>query len=249
MVVDVKAALLSRQQKTETDRAHVKRWLAVANDPVWQKVAIEFAANIKTVSEEELFTVVIEAALRFRRYAENARYETAELIREREQKKQKHRQKLLSLASNIEDIVGRLRRDRINWAPFSRDPNSPSNLEARQSLEWLEREIKFIRRSTKPEIFDSGKFVPITVSRQSGGRGKHPRSRAIGLFIRHLTNVMISHVGRPRYDYVARLTNVAFRGLDVGAEDVRQHCRPRKGGTLSGKKAPKALPEWTATNH
>ena len=158
MVVDVKAALLSRQQKTETDRAHVKRWLAVANDPVWQKVAIEFAANIKTLSEEELFTVVIEAALRFRRYAENARYETAELIREREQKKQKRRQKLLSLASNIEDIVGRLRRDRINWAPFSRDPNSPSNLEARQSLEWLEREIKFIRRSTKPEIFELGQI-------------------------------------------------------------------------------------------
>jgi hypothetical protein len=55
MAVDVKAALLSYQQKpslTEDDRAHIKRWLAVATDPVWQKIVDDIDAN------GELFPIV-----------------------------------------------------------------------------------------------------------------------------------------------------------------------------------------------
>jgi hypothetical protein len=48
MALDVKGALLSYQQKSilkADDRAHIKRWLAVAGDPVWQKIVTEFSIS------------------------------------------------------------------------------------------------------------------------------------------------------------------------------------------------------------
>jgi hypothetical protein len=45
-VEDIKAALHIYQQffRSDDDRAHIERWLAVANEPVWQKILGELEA-------------------------------------------------------------------------------------------------------------------------------------------------------------------------------------------------------------
>jgi hypothetical protein len=236
MAVDVKDALLFYQRNpslTEDDRAHIVRWLAVARDPIWQKIYAEFEANDEIPNiQGGLFCFVIGIALRYRAYAEKAKYETAKVRRRREQKREELCEKLLSLASDVEDVVERLRDYRKERRPPSESGNSPSVLKAKQALEWLESEVKSLRHMAEPRGLAWGEVIPITVSRQSGGRGKRPRSRAVGLFIKQMVNLMYRVCRGPRYEYVASLTNVAFPDGDVGAEEVRQNCRRRRTGTL-----------------
>jgi hypothetical protein len=236
MSVDLKAALLSIQTRpslTKEDRAHIKRWLAVASDPIWQKIITEFEASGELPNfKDGLPGFVVDRALRYRRYAENAEYETAEIRMQRERQRLERREQFLSLASDIEDAVARLRNYRDEWFPPAPFPNSPSELETQRSLEWLERQIKDLRRRAEPSDSMWSDIIKLTVSRQSGGRGKHARSRALGLFIRKMVNFMYSVCNRPRYEYVARLTSVAFRDADIGAEEVRQNCRRYRTGTL-----------------
>jgi hypothetical protein len=84
-----------------------------------------------------------------------------------------------------------------------------------------------------PSNYD-GDFIPVIVSRQRGGRGKRPHSRELGVFMKEMVNFMHRRCGNPRYDFVAKLSNVAFLDADVGAEDVRQSCRRRRTGTPGG---------------
>jgi hypothetical protein len=109
---------------------------------------------------------------------------------------------------------------------------------ARNSLEWLEQQAKSLRRSTESEGADATwadvradiweEFVPVAVSRQSGGRGKRADSRALGLFIKQMVNLIYDICGNPRYGYVAALTNVAFPDAYFDAEEVRQKCKVRR---------------------
>src|ERR1700687_1045978 len=102
MAVDVKGALLFYQRRpslTEDDRAHIVRWLAVASDPVWQKIYTDYEASGEIPNiQGGLFCFVIGNALRYRAYAEKAQYETAKVRRERERKREELREKLLSFA-------------------------------------------------------------------------------------------------------------------------------------------------------
>jgi hypothetical protein len=146
MAVDVKDALLFYQRNpslTEDDRAHIVRWLAVARDPIWQKIYAEFEANDEIPNiQGGLFCFVIGIALRYRAYAEKAKYETAKVRRRREQKREELCEKLLSLASDVEDVVERLRDYRKERRPPSESGNSPSVLKAKQAVRMARKRSK-----------------------------------------------------------------------------------------------------------
>src|SRR5690349_15658055 len=98
MFVDVKATLLSIQTRpslTKEDRAHIKRWLAVASDPIWQKIGTELELELPPLIDGVL-GFVISRALSARAYAEKAEYETAEIRRQQEQKSLERRNEFLS---------------------------------------------------------------------------------------------------------------------------------------------------------
>jgi len=230
MEVDVKEALLWCRQHpslTEDDRAHIDRWMAEARDPVWQKIvaAIETADRLPPI-QGGFFCFVVFSSLRCRRYAEEAVYETKAMKKERELEAQKRREGRLALASDIEDIVRRVRAHRRKWeAP----PISATwrETEAQQALAWLEQQSRIIRRSAESSSDFSDNFVPETVSRQTGGVEKRPHSRQLGVFMKKMVNCMHQSTGNPRYEFVAKLTNVAFPNADFGAAEVRQRCRRR----------------------
>ena len=58
--------------------------------------------------------------------------------------------------------------------------------------------------------------IPVRVSRQSGGKGKRNQSRNLGVFMRQMVNCMYQCCGKPRYDAVATMTNIAFPGCRRG---------------------------------
>jgi hypothetical protein len=98
----------------------------------------------------------------------------------------------------------------------------------------LEERAKRLRNRAAAEAYQEihdGEFIAVTVSRQRRRNGK--QTREIGLFVRIMVNVMHKLVGKPRYDFVAKLANVAFRNADLGAEEVRQNCRRARTGTLA----------------
>jgi hypothetical protein len=232
MAVNVKAALLSyRQQPTLTDfdRAHIDRWLAEASNPVWQIIVenLEATGEIPPI-EGGIINLVIGSALRARKHAESARYETIEIKKQRQIEAQKQRENFVSLASDIEEVVKKVRAFRTAMPPDP-NPNSSRELEARRSLEWLEAQAKLLRRRAAPPSShsqaDDWEFVPTRARRQSGGRGRRTRTRELGVFMAELVNFMHSYFGKPQYEFVASLTNVAFQDADIGAEEVRQYCR------------------------
>jgi hypothetical protein len=236
MTIDVKAALLSYRENpslTDDDRAHIDRWTIVASDRMWQKIVDEFddAGELPPMIDGT-FGFLISRALLFRRIAEKAKYETTEMLRQHARREEERIRALLSLASAIEYVIDQW--PRLSMHPPDPDSSSRYDPKTQQALEWLEQETQWIRRLATPHNLNPRfGMVPVVVSRQDGGRGKRARSRAIGVFMKKMVNEMHNWCGKPRYAFVAALTNVAFDGADLGAEEVRQSCRPRRQtGTL-----------------
>jgi hypothetical protein len=227
---------LKRPGLTKADRAHLTRWLAEARDPVWEQIA----ADTRTYGElptmvEGPYSSFIGSALRARQFAES-QTETPAVQRKRKlQRERQERSDLLELADKIEDVLRHhqsCRKAQLPQrvpSPRGPLPELPQEAEARRSLDWLRREAHTLRQvaekvsAGEPE-WDLGP-IPVRVSRQSGGKGKRNQSRNLGVFMQRMVNCMYQCFGKPRYDAVATMTNIAFPDADVVAENVRSACR------------------------
>ena len=227
---------LKRPGLTKADRVHLTRWLAEARDPVWEQIA----ADTRTCGElptmvEGPYSSFIGSALRARQFAES-QTETPAVQRKRKlQREQQDRSDLLELADKIEDVLRHHQSCRKTQlprrvpSPRGPLPDLPQEAEAKQALEWLRREAPRLRQvaekvsAGEPE-WDLGP-IPVRVSRQSGGKGKRNQSRNLGVFMQWMVNCMYQCCGKPRYDAVATMTNIAFPDADVVAENVRSACR------------------------
>ena len=236
---------------TEDDRAHIKRWVVEANDPVWEKIAADARAHgeLGPVVEGP-YSIFIGATLHARHFAESQTDAAAVQRKRKQQRERQDRSDLLALAGKMEDVVRHRQSCRKAQhpqrvpSPTGSLPELPQEAEAKQSLEWLGREAQRLWQlawkvsAGEPE-WDWDR-IPVRVSRQSGGKGKRNQSRKLGVFMQRMVNWMYQWCGKPRYDAVATITNIAFPDANVVSENVRSACRPttRTGRRRSGALSP-----------
>src|SRR6516225_1685564 len=228
-----------RQHKlSESDRAHLKRWLNEVDDPVWRQLAADTRkyGELSTFVEGP-YSAFISSALRARDFAES-QTDTPAVKRKREQQReQQERSDLLALAEKMEDVVRHRRSCRKAQhpqrvpSPTGPLPDLPQEAEAKLSLDWLTREAHRLRQvaekvSAGEPNWDWGP-IPVRVSRQSGGKGKRNQSRKLGVFMQQMVNWTYQWCGKPHYHAVGMMTNIAFPDADVIAENVRSACRPK----------------------
>jgi hypothetical protein len=229
---------LQQHKLSEGDRAHLKRWLNEVDDPVWGQLA----ADTKKYDQlptfvEGPYSVFISSALRARRFAEGEVVSPALQRKRKQQREQQERSDLLTLANEMEGVVRhyqacrRAHHQRRVPSPSGVPlPPLPHELETKQALEWLKRDAHRIRQlaervsAAEPDWGEGP--IPVHVSRQSGGKGKRKQSRGLGVFMQKMVNCMYKCCGKPRYDVVAKMANIAFPDADVVAEHVRSACRP-----------------------
>jgi len=239
---------LNNYPLTEADREHLKRWGEHERDPVWERIAADARRLGKLPPMVDApYSLFIGAALRARQFAES-QTDTPAVKRKREQQReQKERLDLVKLAGKIDDFLRHYQACSKARSPV-RVP-SPKGLLTEElvallSLDWLEREAHRLRQlaekvsAGEPEW--EGDQVPVRVSRQSGGKGKRNQSRKLGVFMQQMVNYMYQLCGKPRYDAVAMMTNIAFPDADVDEENVRSARRPttRAGRRGSGALSP-----------
>ena len=228
---------LQQPKLSEGDRAHLKRWLNEPHDPIWEQLA----ADTRKYGElppfvEGPYSYFISSALRARQFAEGEVISPALQRKRNEQREQQERSDLLALAEKMEDVVRHRQSCRKAQhpqrvpSPTGPLPDLPQEAEAKRSLEWLRREAHRLRKlaekvSAGEQNWDWDR-IPIHVSRQSGGKGKRAQSRELGVFMQKMVNCMYQCCGKPRYDVVAKITNIAFPDENVVAENVRSACRP-----------------------
>jgi hypothetical protein len=231
---------LGRPNLTEADRAHLKRWLDEVRDPAWVEIAADAnrCGELPPLLVDGPYSFFIGSALRARRLAESQTDTPAVQRKRKQQREQQERSDLLELADKMEEVVrdyGACKKAHLPRrvpSPSGPLPDLPWEAEVR-SLEWLRRETHRLRQvaekvaAGKPE-WDSG-LVPVRVSRQSGGKGKRAQSRELGVFMQEMVNCMKHCCGKPRYDAVATMTNIAFLDANVLADHVRSACRRAKG--------------------
>lgn len=251
----LKSALLYFDQRysgSAADRAHIKRWLDEVDDPVWEKIAsdIRLYGELPTSLVEGPYSSFIGSALRARVSAEKA--DSPSMQKDRNQRRE-HQERVdcFEYALIIEDVARlypkfRLRLDLSGPPdPDNEQSRSIEELEALNSLEWLARKAMQLRHLAEGSTNDESKFesdnwaAPVRVSRQSYGKKQRGRSRQVGVFIQEMVNCLYRSCGKPRYQAVAIMTNIAFPGANVDPEDVRSVCRPttrvgrrRKTGAL-----------------
>ena len=65
------------------------------------------------------------------------------------------------------------------------------------------------------------------ISRQTGGKGKRRDSRQYIAFMFFMADRMTEISGRPHYDAVSNITNIAFLKANVTTDEVRNACRAK----------------------
>jgi hypothetical protein len=242
---------LKRPGLTEADRAHLKRWLAEARDPVWERIAADTRTYGKLPAfVEGPYSYFIGSALRARQFAESQTETPAVQRKWKQQRERQDRSDLLELAEKIEDVLRHRQSCRKAQhpqrvpSPTGPLPELPPEAEAKRSLEWLGREAHRLRQVAEKVSAGEPEWdwdrIPVRVSRQSGGKGKRNQSRNLGVFMQRMVNCMYRCCGKPRYDAVATMTNIAFPDAEVVAENARSACRPttRTGRRRSGALRP-----------
>jgi hypothetical protein len=149
---DFKAALRSYRKKpslTDDDRAQIDRWITVASDRIWQKIvdAIDDARELPPMIDGTS-GFLISRALRYRRIAQEAKFENEEMRRQRARQEEERIRALLSLASAIEQVIDQ-------WPRLSTYPPSAASLSrydprTLRALEWLERTRRW--RNSVPTV-------------------------------------------------------------------------------------------------
>ncbi len=219
----VLARELRDQNITKADRAHLERWVNEGHrhDAIWRRLSD--AAEVRgMLPSGSAYLSIIKQALSMRQSAERAQSGIDFDLRERQQYYQRH----LDLAKKAEDLA-----DYFRWAAgysgivafFDRFFKPVSELE-----ELHRKEAEFLRRRAgRPPT------ASLRISRQDRSKGRKGL-RKINMFIALANSFLREWISdKPDYEAIAVLTNVAFPGYDVIADDVRKALRPT---TREGRK-------------
>jgi hypothetical protein len=243
------------------DREHLERWLNDytkyrEHELVWKQIVDDARTHGISVPQERgaIFRELIWCALEARRTAE----QVADGNDPEWQHSQRHRTYLIDLATKADELARYCREEIEQYSgigvkfcervlrplvmqslhplPGRAMPVYELRVTGRLLRELHENEATLLRGLARQEP-----AAPTTVvSRQSGGKGRHPRSRPLKAFI----NCMTSHLrglcgtgvdGKPHRDVIALLTHIAFLDADVVDKEYVRKALVRKA------KKPKSL--------
>ncbi len=210
------------QSASPDDRAFLERWIAQANDPVFEKLGVKALARGEFDGELELFYRVVIAQARKARWTAQDVKSGVDLT---EQREQKERDELLKLADKADDLAkfcrGTGRADLASlMSPQVRLGGllkQHGMMPLEQLAELHEREAKILRQF----VLQNPPRIPTRISRER-------RVREHVAFMYQMVQAMRELSGDPHYDAVADLTNIAYPNAKVTAENVRSACRPTK---------------------
>jgi hypothetical protein len=187
------------------DRAHLKRWLSFADDPIWEKVVTRFHKMTNTQPSQMSLVInyrqIIFTAVLARRGAEHAVRTGRDSIHESERA---HHRELVNLAAAAECLA----------KYYAEHLSSHSQ----QLGRVLQNEAAFFR-----ELAGEAPVPTIRISRQSGG------FRLYGAFMSHVIARMRRYAGRPYYPAVVTMTEIAFPDAHVTEDDARSVWRAMAG--------------------
>jgi hypothetical protein len=206
--------LSNDHDRDEADLAHVKRWAEDWHDDrVWAGIESDIRMH-GLVPAQGIYETVIYYALLARHIAELAASGEDPILIENLQR----RSELLSLAAKADDL-----------AKYYREAEQYSGIASfferfllpmSQLRQLHEQEAKLLRQR-------AGRAPNSTtrISRQRRGK-ERDESRVYVAFMYFMVRCMREVCGKPRYDDVAAMTNIAFPSAAVTKDDVRSACRP-----------------------
>jgi hypothetical protein len=209
-------AVLKDPQLTRADRDHLKRWASEGHsyDEIWRRLAA--AAELhRMLPPKAAYETIVREALFMRETAESAQSGIDFTLRERRQYHERH----LDLAKKSDELA-----DYYGWAAgysgianfFNRFFKPVGELE-----DFHRREAEILRRRAGRPPNSS-----VRISRQDRSR-RHTGLRKVNAFI-DLAHRFIRDwlSAEPDHEAIAVLTNIAFPGYDLIADDVRKALRP-----------------------
>jgi hypothetical protein len=243
----MKSALVNRlgdPKLSEADRAHLERWLDEADDPVWEQIAADAESyGILPTYDDGPYHYFIGSVLLLRKYVQT-KLDKPSLLRKRERERREQKfADWMALATMMDEVLRRYQESQREYMPP--DPSGRPG-KWKLPLEWLEQEAQRIRHRAHAMLEQEPSNLPlgfgplrVNVSRQTGGKRKRRHSRELGTFMQAMVNRMYSACGKPRYEAVAMIANIAFPCAYVDADDVRSACRPTtRAGRRRGSGAP-----------
>jgi hypothetical protein len=219
----VLATELSERKIIQADRAHLERWVSEGHrhDAIWRRLDAAAKAH-GMLPRGSTYLSIIKEALFMRQCAQRAQSGMDFDLRERQQYRQRH----LDLAKKSEDLA-----DYFRCAAgysgladfFSRFFRPVGELE-----DFHRKEAQILRQRAGRQPKSS-----LRISRQDRSKG-HKGLRKINAFIDLADCFMRDWIcDKPDHEAVAVLTNIAFPGYDLLADDVRKALRPT---TREGRK-------------
>lgn len=209
----VLAKLSSDPELSQADKDHLKRWAAYGDDISWGKIETDAEAQGLFPSGSAHETVIRDS-LTARQIAERVNLGDDPVLQEKKQQ----RDLLLALADKAEALAKYYAQaEKFSGIAmfYQRFLKPVSEL---QDLHKQEANLLRQRAGREP--------APTTfISRQSGGRGRRFHSRKYNAFMFLMADHMIELCGKPHYDAVSNITNIAFLKADVTTDDVRNACR------------------------
>ena len=211
-------------QLTKADRDHLERWASQGNsyDDIWRRLAAS-AERYGMLPPDSMYETIVREALFMRAIAESAQSGIDFNLRERQQHHERH----LDLAKKSDELA-----DYYRWAArysgianfFSRFLKPVGELE-----DFHRKEAEILRRRAGRRPKSS-----LRIRRQSRSKSR-TGLRKVNVFI-DLTDCFIRDLigSAPDHQAIAVLTNIAFPGYHLIADDVRKALRPT---TREGRKS------------
>jgi hypothetical protein len=196
----------SADELTRSDRRFLEIWLNdCADDPAWDRIVT--AARRFNSAANYMHLWLLRDALQVRRRA----HEVSSGVDPRLQQRVSRRDYLLELKEHAESIARYWDRAQMKLARLLLSPPPfPVSFPRVMEFQDLNREQAGIFR----QLAGSTPSPTVRVTRQR-------KSRERTSFMRPMVNLMKETCGKPRYNDVAMLTNIAFPDIDTSKDQVR----------------------------
>lgn len=232
----------SKKAPPADDSAFITRWIAEADDPVFERLVTDLVEHGEIGDDPYVICGTVVSLARGARYTATDLKHGVDSISQRAQGEIAELQQLAQKADDLARFcrgsskldLASLMSPQVRLGPLIKQHGMMPLL---QLADLHEREARVFRRfAAKEAEQDRARRSRYRISRE-----RHAREQIA--FMHLMATGLRELCGKPHYDAVAAMTNIAFPDADVASEHVRAACRPttrqgrrRQTGALKRKK-------------